>query len=222
MQRIAIHCHLFLSQGLASGGAWRQWSRRQWPWNALPERRRNFSTWWFWWQRAPPWLWWWARPTPRRRRWPWTQTGLWWWPWWAQEGLWWWPWAQEGLWRWPRTKAWNGRWPWPKEEALTKTVDPVEAWMNSEGLVVGQMMTGAPERRGWWEGRPQGYGWLCPTSWRWPLQHGNLLGDKVQAHVVFLFLLACCQICVLKGSYHEKYIFPVTKQCDAIICYWSM
>ncbi len=109
-----------------------------------------------------------------------------------------------------------------QEEALTKTVDPVEAWMKSEGLDVGQMMTGAPEEEGMMRGEAAGVWMTLAHVVEMTLQHGNLLGDKVQAHVVFLFLLACCQICVLKGSYHEKYICPVTKQCDAIICYWSM
>ncbi len=109
-----------------------------------------------------------------------------------------------------------------QEEALTKTVDPVEAWMNSEGLDVGQMMTGAPEEEGMMRGEAAGVWMTLAHVVEMTLQHGNLLGNKVQAHVVFLFLLACCQICVLKGSYHEKYIFPVTKQCDTIMCYWSM
>lgn len=78
-----------------------------------------------------------------------------------------------------------------QEEALTKTVDPVEAWMNSEGLDVGQMMTGAPEEEGMMRGEAAGVWMTLAHVVEMSLNYGNLLGDKVQAQVVFPFFFSC-------------------------------
>lgn len=66
-----------------------------------------------------------------------------------------------------------------QEEALMMTVGPVEAWMNLECFVVGQMMTGAPEEVGMMIGEAAGVWMTLGHVVAMTLDPGNHLEDQV-------------------------------------------